>query len=163
MPGSLRIRRAGAADAAAIADILRRAFAEFEPLYTPQGFAATTPDEFQVRRRLDEGPAWLALREDAIAGTAAAVLQGEKGLYVRGVAVLPSARGCGIAEALMNEVENFARDQGCSRMFLTTTPFLESAIRLYERIGFRRIPDGSADLFGTPLLKMAKDWNPHIQ
>jgi len=158
---SLRIRRADITDSAAIADVLRRAFLEFESLYTPQGFAATTPDEFQIRPRIEEGPAWVALWQDEIAGTAAAVLQGEKGLYVRGVAVLPSARGCGIAEAMMQEVERFARNEGCSRMFLTTTPFLDSAIRLYERIGFRCT--GHADLFGTPLLKMAKDWNKQIQ
>lgn len=111
MGGSLRIRRADVTDAAAIADVLRRAFLEFEPLYTPQGFAATTPAEFQIRRRIEEGPAWVALWQDEIAGTAAAVLQGEKGLYVRGVAVLPAARGCGIAEAMMQEVERFARNE----------------------------------------------------
>jgi GNAT superfamily N-acetyltransferase len=151
------IRRATAADAEDIAQVLRQSFVEFEPLYTPEGLAATTPDEQQVRRRMDEGPVWVALWGDRIAGTAAAVPKGEKGLYVRGIAVVPSARGRGIAESLLNEVETFAKSSGCPRLFLTTTPFLSSAIRLYERCGFLRIPDGADDLFGTPLLTMAKD------
>lgn len=153
----LRIRRALAADAAEIAAVLSQSFREFEALYTPDGFAATTPDPAQVGQRIQEGPAWIAICEGRIAGTASAVLKGDKGLYVRGVAVVPSARGRGIAESLMNEVESFARQNGCGRMFLTTTPFLNAAIRLYERLGFMRVPNGTADLYGTPLIKMQKD------
>ena len=157
MPEKVRIRRAVAVDALEIADVLRQSFREFEALYTPKGFAATTPDYAQVQQRMQEGPAWIALCEDRVAGTASAVLKGEKGLYVRGVAVVPSVRGRGIAESLMNEVERFARQNGCGRMFLTTTPFLTAAIRLYERLGFVRGPNGAADLYGTPLIKMQKD------
>jgi GNAT superfamily N-acetyltransferase len=156
MQPSARIRRAVYADAAEIAGVLRQSFLEFESLYTPKGFAATTPDREQVERRMEEGPVWIALCEDRTAGTASAVPEGEKGLYVRGVAVVPSMRGRRIAEALMNEVESFARQNGCARMFLTTTPFLTSAIRLYERFGFMRVANGGADLFGTPLIKMEK-------
>ena len=137
MRPSARIRQAVPTDAAEIADVLRQSFLEFEALYTPKGFAATTPDPEQVGSRMEEGPAWIALVEDRTAGTSSAVRKGEKGLYVRGVAVVPSMRGRGIAEVLMNEVESFARQNGCARMFLTTTPFLTSAIRLYERFGLR--------------------------
>ena len=42
-------------------------------------------------------------------------------------------------------------------MYLTTTPFLNDAIRLYQRWGFTRVPDGDEDLFGTPLFTMAKN------
>jgi ribosomal protein S18 acetylase RimI-like enzyme len=157
MPAKTRIRRAVPADAAAMAEVLRQAFREFEALYTPEGFAATTPDPAHVSQRMQEGPGWIALTDDQVAGTASAVLKGQKGLYVRGVAVLPSLRGRGIALSLMNEVENFATENGCGRMFLTTTPFLTAAIRLYERLGFIRVPNGTADLFGTPLIKMEKD------
>jgi hypothetical protein len=36
------------------------------------------------------------------------------------------------------------------------TPFLNTAIRLYEAFGFRRMNDGPHDLFGTPLFTMEK-------
>jgi GNAT superfamily N-acetyltransferase len=154
MQSSTRIRRARPADAAAIAEVLKQAFAEFEAWYTPQGFAATTPDGHQIARRLEEGPGWVALCDEQIVGTASAILDSDQGLYVRGVAVTPSLRGKGLARLLMNEVEGFAKQNACSRMFLTTTPFLDSAIRLYERLGFIR--DGADDLFGTPLIRMEK-------
>jgi ribosomal protein S18 acetylase RimI-like enzyme len=41
-------------------------------------------------------------------------------------------------------------------MLLSTAPFLDRAIRLYERFGFRRTNEGPHDLFGTPLFSMEK-------
>ena len=48
----------------------------------------------QVLARMQEGPVWVALREGAVLGTVAAVVKGES-VYIRGMAVLPSARGSG--------------------------------------------------------------------
>ncbi|MBC7909661.1 MAG: GNAT family N-acetyltransferase, partial [Pyrinomonadaceae bacterium] len=77
-------------------------------------------------------------------------------LYIRGMAALPLARGQGIGELLLKHVESFAREHGHERLTLSTTPFLDRAIRLYERAGFLRSDDGPHDLFGTPLFTMAK-------
>ena len=141
--------------------MLRQSFLEFESLYSPEGFAATTLDPQQVGQRIEEGPVWVALWEDRVAGTASAVREEENGLYIRGVAVVPLARGHGIGESLLNEIQTFARHAGSQRLFLTTTPFLNGAIRLYERFGFTLVPDGTADLFGTPLLTMTKPIASH--
>jgi GNAT superfamily N-acetyltransferase len=104
---------------------------------------------------MTEGPVWVVIRDQAIVGTASAVSQGEY-LYVRGMAVLPNARGQKIGALLLAHIESFASANGFTRLFLSTTPFLSSAIRLYERFGFRRIDDGPHDLFGTPLFTMEK-------
>ncbi len=152
---SVIVRRAVAEDAAAIASILQEAFVEFRPLYTPQGFSATALSTDEVLARMQEGPAWVSLWEDSICGTAAAVARGEA-LYIRGMAVLPSVRGKGAGELLLREVEAFATEHGYATLLLSTTPFLDSAIRLYERFGFHRTADGLSDLFGTPLFTMEK-------
>ncbi len=47
-------------------------------------------------------------------------------------------------------------EQNAERLFLSTTPFLTHAIRLYEHAGFQRNAEGSPDLFGTPLFTMVK-------
>ena len=52
--------------------------------------------------------------------------------------------------------EAFAASHGHDRLVLSTTPFLDSAIRLYERAGFRRSAAGPRDLAGTPLFTMEK-------
>lgn len=146
-------------DAPAISSVLHRAFVEFEPLYTAAGFAATTPHPAQVLVRMREGPVWIALRNRTALGTVAAVIKGES-IYIRGMAVLPEARGSGSGGALLRNVEDWARSQECRRLFLTTTPFLAAAIRLYERSGFRRIEEDPPNLFGTPLFTMEKILTP---
>jgi N-acetylglutamate synthase-like GNAT family acetyltransferase len=136
-----------------IASVLHQAFIEYELLYTPAAFAATTPSSDQIRERWDEGPVWVAMKNENIVGTVAAVPK-SSGLYVRSMAVLPSTRGQGIAGQLLNEIENFAVSQQYTRLFLSTTSFLTEAIHLYERFGFQRSDEGQRDLFGTPLFTM---------
>ena len=72
------------------------------------------------------------------------------------MAILPTARGQGIGRVLLEQVERFASESGQRRLFLSTTPFLLRAIRLYEQFGFRRSGEGLQDLFGTPLFTMVK-------
>jgi len=155
----MEIRRARAADALAIARALAAAFAEYAPAYTPAALAATTPPAARVRARLREGPTWVAVEGGAVVGTVSAVPR-DAGVYVRSMAVLPAARGHGAGAALLREVEGFARDWGAASLFLSTTPFLTAAIRLYERHGFRATGDGPHDLHGTPLVTMVKPLPP---
>ena len=156
---SVLVRRADPQDASDIARVLRQSFLEYQDQYTPEGFAATTPGEQQVRNRMAEGPTWVALLSKAIVGTASAVEKDDDVLYVRGMAVLPSARERGIGELLLREIEAFAVRNGCTRLLLNTTPFLTGAIRLYDRFGFQHTHDGPNDLFGTPLFSLAKTLN----
>jgi putative acetyltransferase len=153
-PG-VRIRRAVPDDAFTIASVLYNSFIEYEALYTTEAFAATTPTPDQIRGRMNEGPVWVALKNDAVAGTVSAVAKGE-GLYIRGMAVDPAARGSGIGRELLGRAEEFAIQNGFKRLFLSTTPFLTRAIRLYERCGFCRGDEGPVDLAGTPLFTMVK-------
>src|SRR5580693_149223 len=151
----LEIRCAGPEDAPAIAAVLHESFLEFKPLYTDGGFAATALGEAQVLARMQEGPVWVALRQGIVLGTVAAVAKRE-GVYVRGMAVLPKARGSRIGTKLLRQIEAWAASEGYIRLFLSTTPFLDSAIRLYQVVGFRRTDERLHDLFGTPLFTMEK-------
>lgn len=103
---------------------------------------------------MEEGPVWIALHDHDAVGTVAAVAKGDS-LYIRGMAVLPPARSHKVGARLLNAVELYAVENGCNRMFLSTTPFLDAAIRLYEKSGFQRM-NGAHDLFDTPLFRMEK-------
>lgn len=152
---NLQIRLAAPEDASAIASVLLESFMEYKSLYTQEGFTATTPASDQIQNRMQEGHAWVALLNNAIVGTVSVVPKCES-LYVRGMALLPAARGQKIGELLLREVEGFAIEQGFKRMYLSTTPFLTRAIQLYEHYGFRRSSEGPDNLFGTPLFTMEK-------
>jgi len=152
---NIETRLAESRDAPAIATLLADSFAEYKSLYTSEGYAATAITSEQVANRISEGPVWVALADESVAGTVSVVVRGES-LYVRGMAVRPSARGQRIGERLLAQVERFAESKGIRRLFLSTTPFLDRAIRLYERQGFQRTDQGSHDLYGTPLFTMEK-------
>ena len=156
MTARLRVRRGEERDAKRIAEVLRRAFAEYKPLYTAGGFAATTPGARSILDRMREGPVWVAVLGEEIIGTIAAAGQGE-GCYIRGMGVVPDARARGAGALLLTAAESFAASIRARRLSLSTTPFLERAIRLYERFGFQRSPEGPHELLGTPLFTMKKD------
>ena len=151
----IEMRLAEPRDAPAIASLLADSFVEYEPLYTPEGYAATAITSERVEDRITEGPVWVALTDEDLAGTISVVARSGS-LYVRGMAVRPTSRGLGIGELLLAKVEEFAEAAGFRRLFLSTTPFLDRAIRLYERGGFRRTDEGPHNLYGTPLFTMEK-------
>ncbi len=93
----IQIRLARADDAPAIATLLRESFIEYRSPYTSEGFAATAITGQQIIDRLTEGPIWLGVDDESIVGTASVVAKGHS-LYVRGMAVHPTARGQHIGE-----------------------------------------------------------------
>lgn len=64
----------------------------------------------------------------------------------RMLAVLPQARRRGIGEALVRECLQRAQHRGCHAVALSTMPTMHAAHRLYERLGFHRMPE--------------RDWSP---
>jgi GNAT superfamily N-acetyltransferase len=153
----VEIRIASPDESEKIAAVLREAFAEFESLYTPEAFAVTILDSGEIRKRFDEGAIWAALRNETLVGTVSTVAEGER-LYIRSMAILPSAQGFGIGRRLLKTIEDFAIENEFKTLFLYTTPFLLDAIRLYEQNGFERTDEkASADeFFGTPWFVMEK-------
>lgn len=147
-------RAADSADAQAISDTLRETFAEFQPLYTPQAYRASTPDVDVVRARLSEGPTWVIEVGDAIIGTVSVKPQ-VVGLYIRSMAVRPADRGRGAATMLLAQIDAYAHAHELRRLYLTTTPFLTAATALYQRAGFRFTGEESTP-HGTLLLTMEK-------
>jgi ribosomal protein S18 acetylase RimI-like enzyme len=60
---------------------------------------------------------------------------------VRLLAVAPEARGQGIGAALMKECTRRARRLGAACLNLHTTDMMQVAMRMYERMGFVRVPE----------------------
>jgi ribosomal protein S18 acetylase RimI-like enzyme len=58
--------------------------------------------------------------------------------WIGGVGVVPSQRGRGIGERLMNAAEEFCRSRGVADIFLEVIEGNIRAQRLYERLGYER-------------------------
>lgn len=83
---------------------------------------------------------WMAYRGDEMVGCvvlrslSSIARAGEcKRLYVK-----PSARGLGIADRLMDALEDFARARAIEWIYLDSYDDLKAAIALYERRGYER-------------------------
>ena len=61
--------------------------------------------------------------------------------HIRMLGVHPDARGKGVASALMDACFERARAAGRTRMTLHTTTRMTAARRMYEAMGFERLPD----------------------
>src|SRR3712207_3745955 len=99
----ISVRRAKRSDAEAIASVLSESFSECRPLYTPEGYAATTPAAGRILARWYEGPVWVAVIGVAIVGTVSAMPRGDE-CYVRSMAVAPAARGRRAGDSLLRNV-----------------------------------------------------------
>jgi putative acetyltransferase len=83
-------------------------------------------------------------------GTAGLVLT-DRGLgEVRKLFVLPDVRGRGVGRALLDAVLAAARERGLERLQLVTRGRYDRAIRLYERVGFRRVGQAAKRRAGEP-------------
>jgi len=120
-----------------------------------EAFVARTVAEYV----LDAGGAgriWLAERDDKLLGCAAMVLRGQDLGQLRWVLVESSARGIGLGKDLVNRTLNYARESGCSRVFLETTDGLPESQQLYETIGFEVTSNAREKLWEgeRPLIRM---------
>ena len=153
---NVQIRLAVADDAGAIAEILFDAFSQFKSNYTPEAFAVVTPPADEIVTRFDEGPMWVAVKDGEVLGTVSVVPEPEW-LYIRSMAVRPNAQGFGIGHKLIDALEEYAIESGFDKLFLYTTYFSAGAIELYEKHGFKRGRETTADeWYGTPGLAMEK-------
>lgn len=65
---------------------------------------------------------------------------------VRMLAVAPEARGRGVGELLTRACLDVARTEGVARVILSSGTWMGAAHRLYDRLGFVRVPE--------------RDWSP---
>lgn len=103
------------------------------------GFAAKAAIAFAVHPEAVVATL-LAVDESGVALGHAAVRDLDGRLEVKRVIVHPSARGRGVARALMAASEQVARERGADSLILQTGDRQPDAVALYESLGYRPIP-----------------------
>ncbi|KZB81529.1 GNAT family N-acetyltransferase [Amycolatopsis regifaucium] len=149
----LEIRPARSDELKAVGELTLAAYAAERGLVEGVGYAAELVD---AARRAELAELLVAVDGDgtlvgtvtiARPGTPFAELSREGELEFRMLGVHPSATGRGIGEALTRAVIERAREVGAARVVLCSMLTMERAHRLYERLGFVRMPE--------------RDWEPH--
>jgi len=86
------------------------------------------------------GQVFVALEDETVIGTCGVVPTHAGEFEVVKLAVASSARGRGIGRQLVSACLAHARQLGARRVVLISNSRLVSALRLYERVGFRYAP-----------------------
>jgi ribosomal protein S18 acetylase RimI-like enzyme len=128
------IRVATAADAAVIADLIRRAFAA-QPRPTSPPSSALKETAASVATHLARGGGAVLERGGIVVGAVLWEVEDES-LYISRVSVDPVYRRQGIARALVEEAEREARRRGLLRMTLGVRLELEENRQLFRSCGF---------------------------
>jgi GNAT superfamily N-acetyltransferase len=152
---SFSIARATFDDAEGILNCLCAAFEPYRTQYTAAAYEDTVMTSDTVRQRIESMTVLVARNKTGlIVGTIGASVRGPEG-HIRGMAVAPLWQGAGVANRLLESIENELRGAGCSLVTLDTTAPLVRAIRFYERNGYVRSGVVS-DFFGMALYEYKK-------
>ena len=83
----------------------------------------------------------VAYRQGAPVGCGALRPKTEMRIEIKRMFTDPEVRGTGVGIGILTELEGWAQEMEFAETVLETSPRLESAVRLYERAGYRRIPN----------------------
>jgi ribosomal protein S18 acetylase RimI-like enzyme len=128
----VELRRATAADAGAIRDLTRLAYAKWVPLIGREPKPMTADyDQAVARHRFD-----LLYVDGTLAALIETIREADH-LLVENVAVSPSFQGRGLGRRLMAHAEVLARELGFDTIRLYTNQRFAENIVLYRRLGYR--------------------------
>lgn len=128
----IELRQAVAADAAAIRDLTRSAYAKWVPLIGREPKPMTADYEEVVgKHRFD-----LLYVEGTLAALIETIREIDH-LLIENVAVSPSFQGRGLGRRLMAHAEQLAASSGFSEIRLYTNKLFAENVELYRRLGYQ--------------------------
>ncbi|MET9633949.1 GNAT family N-acetyltransferase [Lentzea sp. NPDC006480] len=158
----LIIRPATEADLPAVGSVTVEAYRVNGYLEGTDDYADTLADsaarfrDAELLVAVDESGAVLGSVTVVHPGTPYAEISQPGELEFRMLSVAASARGRGVGEALVRTVIDRARAAGVGQVVLSSSEKMAAAHRLYERLGFTRLPERDwAPLPGVKLMAYA--------
>jgi putative acetyltransferase len=121
----------------AVLELLRQSDEFTLSLYPPESCHLLDVEELEV----DGVTVFIGRADGVVRGVAALVNRGDGSGELKRMFVTESARGTGLGRLLLESVEDEARRVGVITLQLETGPKQLAAIGLYERLGYRLIPN----------------------
>jgi putative acetyltransferase len=105
-------------------------------LYPPE-----SRNGFSVEKLMADGVAFFVVHHNEVAvGCGGVKLYGTEYAEIKRMYVRPSFRGLGLGRLMLDHLTDYAREKGVELLRLETGIHQLAAIRLYEQVGFQRIP-----------------------
>lgn len=130
--------------------MIRDAYQQYEKSVPSQAWKAYIQDIMNVRSRLEVAELIVAELEERLVGAVTLYLDASRSpqegwpegwASIRLLAVHPTYRGRGIGRRLMEECLRRCRESSIATIGLHTTEAMDVARRMYEEMGFRRVPE----------------------
>ncbi len=132
MSGRLELRRAGAADAAAVRDLTREAYAKWVPLIGREPKPMVADYAKAVRRHLID----LLYFDGALAGLIEIIPEADH-MLIENLAVSPAFQGRGLGRYLLSHAEALTASLGHGEIRLYTNKRFEANVAFYLKRGYR--------------------------
>jgi GNAT superfamily N-acetyltransferase len=156
-----------------VSQLLADVYREFRPNLPEAVWPAYIGEIADVRSRLADSELVVAELGGRVVGTVSFYPDAARSALerwpdgwasIRTLGVLPDTRGRGVGEALTLECLRRAGERGAPTVGLHTSPSMAAATRLYERLGFRRVPELDVDIgewFAGPASLAGTSWVVH--
>jgi putative acetyltransferase len=125
-------------DRQSAAAVIRTVLAEYGLNWQPAG-ADQDVVEVEQFYQATGGQFWVVEQQGQLVGTAAyyPIARGQKAVEIRKMYLLPAVRGQGLGRFLLVQLEQAIAAEGFERIWIETATVLETAVKLYERQGYR--------------------------
>ena len=130
-------RRAKVADAGQISALYKRVWDEYDTLMPRELRESRQPSVDQMREWMERETYIVAAIGNEVVGVVGCRLM-HGTCQLTHMAVDKPHRGAGIGTALVEEVIEFAQSKRLYKVWLDTAPFMEEAISLYVKSGFKK-------------------------
>jgi ribosomal protein S18 acetylase RimI-like enzyme len=146
----LHIRDARLEELDEVSKLTGDAYRQYENSLPESAWKSYLEDIMDVRSRLGVAELIVAEMKGRLVGTVTLYLKASSSSQegwpqdwagIRLLAVHPAHRSRGIGRALMEECIRRCRDRGIATIGLHTTELMDVALRMYEKMGFRRVPE----------------------
>ncbi|WP_299220684.1 GNAT family N-acetyltransferase [uncultured Aquimarina sp.] len=136
---AIKIRSVAPADNKALAQVIRDVLIE---MGVPKVGTAYEDEALDMMYETYEAPRkiYYVVEDNGriIGGAGIAQLENESSeiCELQKMYFLPEARGKGLGSQMMNKCLGFAKEQGFTKCYLETMPYMEDARKLYGKVGF---------------------------
>jgi ribosomal protein S18 acetylase RimI-like enzyme len=144
----LKIRNARPEELDEVSQLLKEAYQQYAEVMPQEVFQSYLENILDVRGRLPESELIVAELDRHLVGTVTLFLHSSESqdwpegwASVRLLGVLPQYRKQGIGQALMEECIRRCKNEGIKTLGLHTSEAMATAKRMYERLGFVRVPE----------------------
>lgn len=150
------VRRARLEDVEDVYEVIKTAFENYRKIdYSEAAIQSAIVSRSEIQHRINEELILVAETKKQIVGTVTGTIEYET-IHVKTLAAHPSFQNLGIGTNLMKEIEKEAVKVRLRKISLLTTPIMNSAINLYEKLGYEKEGVLKRQFHGIDLIAFGK-------